>query len=91
MATPENWTWGYFAWRSSCRDTLRLATWQQQLVRAAREQGAKISFAVGYVGMTDRDSESAYIPTGSGRVLVLYLHEDVEPTEALAAKTVANL
>lgn len=91
MEGSAPWSWGYCAWRSTCDDTDRLERWQQALIRAARRQDKSIKFAVGYVGAAPQDFLIAEMATGTGPMLVIYLHEDVESTDELAARAVATL
>lgn len=86
-STEPPWQWNYWLWGSHCRDTAKLSVWQSKLVSEFRRHGILFRFCVGYFGRKRSDSE--WITGETGPHLVLFLREDVEPTDELAAAVVA--
>jgi hypothetical protein len=80
------WPWGYYLYRSRCRDTERLAAWQLLLLAAAREQGLRTRFAIGFVGRTPMGF--ARLELQPSRKVVILLQEETDPTTELAARAV---
>lgn len=83
VKTP--WMYSYYLWRSDCDDTERLARWQELLRAEFVRSGMKLRFAVGFMGRNARRWVTGEV---EGR-LVVYLHEDVDPTEEMAVAAVA--
>lgn len=81
---PEPWPWGYYVWRSSCGDGDRLARWQELLLAVARARRLRARFAIGFVGRTPKE----WVVAQHQSCVVIFLHEDVEPTGVLAALAV---
>lgn len=81
---PDAWPWGYYLWRSSCGDGDRLARWQELLLAVARARRLRVRFAIGFVGRTPKE----WVVTQHQDCVVIFLHEAVEPTGALAALAV---
>lgn len=81
---PDPW-WGYsfYIWKSAPGDESRLMEWQSRLIASLDEQGATISFSVGYMGRGVAPSRLKKI-LGSW---VFFLHEDEEPSAELARRT----
>jgi hypothetical protein len=78
------WTYSYYVWRSDCDDTDRLGRWQELLIAEFVQVGAKRRFAVGFVGRQPHEWVAGEVRGNH----VLYINEDVEPNQELAAKAV---
>jgi hypothetical protein len=83
-----DWGWGYYLWRSRSRDLARLARWQDLLVTEFARAGVRRRICVGYMGHQPHRATVCRL-SRSNRVVML-LHEDVQPTQDLAAQVVAS-
>lgn len=77
----DAWLWGFYLWRSSCHDIERLARWQQELLAAFRGRGLRARLCVGFAGQAQR----GWLVGRLGEQIVIFLRDDVEPGEELAA------
>lgn len=69
----------------------RLADWQTMLVRAFSREALSLHVAVGYLGRTHAAAARVRHPKPEGgHVQILFLHEDVEPSQELADVVVAT-
>lgn len=84
---PSVWAWqyGYYLWKSTMYDPDRLSRWQDLLVAAFARAGARRRISVGYMGRNPRRA----LRLDLGDRVVLFLHEDQEPTSQLAAAMAA--
>lgn len=81
------WAYSYYVWRSACDDTERLGRWQALLVAEFVRVGVKRRFAVGFMGRQPQEWVAGEVQNR----LVAFLHQDIEPTEEMAAKMVASV
>lgn len=89
--TPDTvrrpWAWGYYRWRTDCSEIERLERWQVLLLAAARRVGLRTHLCTGFVGQVFQE-----VITGRlGDHYVIFLREDVSPTEELATEAVATV
>jgi len=84
--SPGDWGWSYYLWGSRSTNTARLALWQGKLIRECINRGAVIRFCVGFSGRRNGPSWASGV---IGQRLVIFLREDVEPTDELAASAVS--
>lgn len=89
--TPDTvlrpWAWGYYRWRTDCSEIERLERWQVLLLAVARQVGLRTHLCTGFVGQVFPETVTARL----GEHYVIFLREDVSPTEETAAEAVANL
>ncbi len=78
----------FFLWQSNRRDGGALAVWRAHLSGHLRQRGDRM-LAVGYHGATDQPVEVVRPPAYS--VPVFLLHEEQEPSDALAAAAVSRV
>lgn len=76
----RRWGWSYYLWRSENPEQWRLREWQELLVAALARRRKNTRLAVGFVGGTAPPFGVYTV----GYRLVVFLHEDESPTEALA-------
>jgi hypothetical protein len=76
-----HWGWGYYLQQSKCRDTTRLARWQEHLVRALGERKERRTLAVGFLGS---HMECPWEVQVVGNQVVVFLNESEQPSAALA-------
>lgn len=79
----QPWPWGYYRWSSGCPDTGRLERLQAMLVAELAAREVSMRFAVGYCGRSRTDSR--FVVHRNYGVDTVYLREDHEPDEELAA------
>jgi hypothetical protein len=78
--------WGYFLWRSSSMDHTKLARWRTMLAAASWERGAVTSLGVGHSTGPD-----PWVVHPVGETLVVFIHQDHDPTEAMAHAAVSSI
>lgn len=83
------WLWGYYLWSSGCPDTGRLARWQSMIVSQLTAQEVSMRFAVGFCGRSRTDSR--FVVHRTYGTSTVYLREDHEPDQDMAAAAVAAL
>jgi hypothetical protein len=83
---PEAWEWSYYLWGSRSTNTAKLSLWQGMLIRECISLGAVIRFCVGF---SSRRNPARWATGVIGQHHVIYLREDVEPTDELAALAVS--
>lgn len=81
------WAWGYYRWRTDCSEIERLERWQVLLLAAARRAGLRTHLCTGFVGHVLQET----ITSRLGDHYVIFLREDVPPTEERAADAVASV
>ena len=88
-AAPEPvervWSWSYYLWRSVCDDRERLGRWQAALVAEFSRLGISRTIAVGYFGKQPH----SWVSVDAGNTKAILLHENVEPTQQMAAQAAA--
>lgn len=84
--SPEPWGWSYYLWGSRSTDTATLELWQGKLLRECILREARIRFCVGFSG---RRTPARWTTGVIGQHRVIFLREDVEPTDELAAYAVS--
>jgi hypothetical protein len=82
---PVPWTWSYYLWSSRSTDTDKLGRWQGKLIHELHSCGKRIRFCVGF---SSRKRKARWATGVIGRHIVIFLREDVEPTDELAALAV---
>ncbi len=88
QAPPErSFPYGYYLWRAQLPQPGLLARWRDLLVQAASRDGIVARVAVGVMGRTDHLTVHARV----GYVDVLFIHQDIEPTELLAQTAIRLL
>lgn len=87
--SPSVWAWryGYYLWKSVTYDPDRLSRWQDLLVAAFAAAGARRRISVGFMGGNPRRA----LQLDLGDRVVLFLHEEQEPTEELATRLADNV
>lgn len=83
---PEAWEWSYYLWGSRNTDTTRLSAWQRMLLKECILRGIRMHFCVGFSG---RRTHARWTTGVIGQHRVIFLREDVEPTDELAAYAVS--
>lgn len=81
------WSWGFYQLGTTCDDTDLLGRWQEMLVRALNRVGMTRRFCVGVMGRQPASWHSREVHNR----LVIFIHEDAEPTDELAAQAVTAL
>lgn len=89
-AVDDEWRWSYFLHKVRCYETERLSQWQQMLVTALSEAGAKIQIAVGYSAQGD-NLPKAWTQTEEASIMVAYLGATTTPTLELARRIAREL
>lgn len=84
--SPESWDWSYYLWGSRSTDTTRLSAWQGKLIHECILRDVRIRFCVGFSG---RRTKASWTTGVIGQHHVIFLREDVEPTDELAAYAVS--
>lgn len=82
---PIEWVYSYWLWQTAHRyetSTTKLEEWQRLLVSVIARRGHRIEFAVGRSGKTPHP----YTIGQFDGYWVVFLHENEEPTEDLAAR-----
>lgn len=73
---PIEWTFAYWLWRSNeISRTGRLAQWQSSVVASLSEAGAKVRFAVGFLGRQPHE----YLIGKDGSTWIVYVNERLDP------------
>lgn len=72
---PTEWTYAYWLWRSSRSDVERLAQWQSSVVTALSVLGARVRFAVGFLGRQPHN----HLIGKAGDVWVVYVNDKLSP------------
>lgn len=80
-------SWGYYRWRSQTHDDERLGQWRGLLAEAVTARGEKHTLAVGFLGR--QESPWAVLPVGDR--VVVFLHENANPTPSLAEAAAERL
>lgn len=75
------WSWGFYLWQSGCRDTYRLARWQEHLIRAFKERKEVTRIAIGFCGA---HMACPVEVTKVGNLTIVFLNEREQPTADLA-------
>lgn len=86
--SPDPWAWSYYLWGSRSTNTAKLALWQGKLIRECISRGTRIRFCVGFSGRRTRASWTTGV---IGQHRVIFLREDAEPTDELAAYAVSGV
>jgi hypothetical protein len=86
------WLWAYFLWQSRHDDDQKLSEWQRMLHQACVREGLSLQVAVGYFGATSGAATARvrHPKPGGGHTEILFLREDVLPSQALADVVVAT-
>lgn len=84
---PQVSPWGYFLWGTSLTDHSKLARWREMLVAAGWERGVITNLGVGHHS-TGLDP---WVVQPVGEALVVFIHRDAEPTEAMAYAAVSSI
>lgn len=83
-----DWDWGYYLWRSRSHDLDRLSRWQDLLVSEFARAGVRQRICVGFMGR--QPHRASVCRLSRSNKIVMLLHEDVQPTQDLAALVVAS-
>lgn len=81
------WNWGYWLWRTGCRDTQRLAEWQELLVRVLSGDKEVHSLVIGFVGHSDAPFEVVAV----GHRLIVFLGDKEQPSVDLAIEAAGRV
>lgn len=83
-----SWKWAYYLWFShgGAGTTDRLARWQELLVAVCAARGYRRQLAVGLMGEQPHDVLVKFVQGHT----VVFLHEDVEPTQELALRAIVE-
>lgn len=83
------WRWSYYRWGTGRAETARLGRWQELLVSALAALEVRTKFCVGFIGY--RRTDSRFVVERTYGVRTVYLREDLEPDEEMAAAAAASL
>ena len=83
------WRWSYYRWGTGRADSERLGQWQELLVSALAALEVRTKFGVGFIGY--RRTHSRFVVERTYGVRTVYLREDLEPDEEMAAAAAASL
>lgn len=81
------WSWGFYLRRSDCFDVERISQWQELLVSALARGGLHLQLEVGFCG----DMALKWDFYRDGDRILVFLNEDEQPTEALAAQVASRV
>lgn len=83
---PFIWPYAYFLWDSRKYDDVTLSDWQRMLHQSCIREGLSLRIAVGYLGPTSGAATARvrHPKPGGGYVEILFLGEDIEPTQERA-------
>jgi hypothetical protein len=83
------WRWSYYRWGTGRADSARLGRWQELLVSALAALEVRTKFCVGFIGY--RRTHSRFVVERTYGVRTVYLREDLEPDEEMAAAAADSL
>lgn len=83
------WRWSYYRWGTGRAETAKLARWQELLVSALAALEVRTKFCVGFIGY--RRTHSRFVVERTYGVRTVYLREDLEPDEEMAAAAADSL
>lgn len=83
------WRWSYYRWGTGRAEIARLGRWQELLVSALAALEVRTKFGVGFIGY--RRTHSRFVVERTYGVRTVYLREDLEPDEEMAAAAAASL
>jgi hypothetical protein len=82
------WGYGFYRWSSRQPEIDRLSRWQELLVSQFAAQEVSIKFCVGFIGRGRTDSR--FVVATTYGVRTVYLREDLDPDQEMAAAAVAS-
>lgn len=83
------WRWSYYRWGTGRADSERLGRWQELLVSQLAALEVRTKFCVGFIGY--RRTHSRFVVERTYGVRTVYLREDLEPDEEMAAAAAGSL